>query len=479
MPPLSKSPPVIVWFRQDLRVVDHPALSAAVQSGAPVIPLFVLEDEAPANWTPGAASRWWLEGSLSALDTDLRARGSRLILRRGKALEVLAQVAAKTGASGVYFTRHYEPRLSAEESAIAEEFEQQRLMCRRFDGGLLFEPEAVRTRTGGPFRVFTPFYKACLAIKGIKDPLPGPDRIKTPPTWPDSEPLKNWRLRPSAPDWAKGLRDYWKPGSDEASARLDSFLENGLSTYPENRDRPDRPGTSTLSPYLHFGEISPRQVWHRARLWADVHADAGRDSTTYLRELIWREFSYHLLHHFPGIVEAPFNPGFSDFPWRQDAQALKAWQRGLTGYPIVDAGMRQLWRTGWMHNRVRMIVASFLTKHLLIPWQEGARWFWDTLVDADLANNSASWQWVAGCGADAAPYYRIFNPILQGRKFAPSGAYVRKWIPEIADLPDRVIHTPWESGIPVDSYPQPIVDHGFARQRALDIYKKFRIDSAR
>jgi deoxyribodipyrimidine photo-lyase len=479
MPPASDTPPVIVWFRQDLRIGDHPALTAAVQSGAPVIPLFVFNDTTTGRWTPGGASRWWLEGSLSALDTELRSRGSRLTFRRGNPREVLGRVTVQTGAASIFFTRQYEANHAAEELAVAAMCEQQGLLCRRFGGGLLFEPEAVRTKTGGPFRVFTPFYKACLAINDIKHPLPAPDKIKAPATWPDSEILKDWRLRPTAPDWAKGLRDQWRQGTDEASTRLDDFLENGLAAYPADRDRPDRAGTSALSPYLHFGEISPRQVWHRTSLWADSHSAVGQGKIAYLRELVWREFSYHLLHHFPHMSDAPFNPAFGDFPWRDDAQALRAWQRGMTGYPIVDAGMRQLWQTGWMHNRVRMIVASFLTKHLLVPWQDGARWFWDTLVDADLANNSASWQWVAGCGADAAPYFRIFNPILQGRKFDPSGAYVRKWVPEIADLSDRAIHAPWEDGIKVCGYPRPIVDHRIVRQRALDAYKTFRTKGER
>jgi deoxyribodipyrimidine photo-lyase len=479
MPPSSDTPPVIVWFRQELRIVDHPALTEAAKTGAPVIPLFIFNDKTAGSWTPGAASRWWLEGSLSALDADLRSRGSRLILRRGNTQQLLGCVASQTGAAGIYFTRHYEPHQAAEELTVAAMCEHQGLICRRFGGGVLFEPDAIRTKTGGPFRVFTPFYKACLATKGLKDPLPAPDKITPPPSWPDSETLKDWCLRPTAPDWAKGLRDHWQQGTNEASTHLEFFLGDALAAYLEDRDRPDRVGTSALSPYLHFGEISPRQVWHRTNLWADSHVAAGQGRIAYLRELVWRDFSYHLLHHFPHITEAPFNPAFEDFPWRDDAQAFRAWQIGMTGYPIVDAGMRQLWQTGWMHNRVRMIVASFLTKHLFIHWQDGARWFWDTLVDADLANNSASWQWVAGCGADAAPYFRIFNPILQGRKFDPSGDYVRKWVPEIADVPDRAIHAPWESGIQVDGYPRPIVDHRIARQRALGAYKDFRAKGER
>jgi len=480
MPSLSAQTPIIVWFRQDLRVGDQPALTAAVQSGAPVIPLFILDKKVAGNWTPGAASRWWLEGSLMALDKDLRSRGSRLILRWGNSQEVLESVAAKTGASGVYFNRHHEPFFVEEELAVATALEQEGLMCRRFGGGvLLFEPEMVRTKAGGQFRVFTPFYKACLVSKEINPPLPEPISIKAPPVWPDSEILTGWNLRPSGLGWTKGLCNHWKQGSGQASTILNLFLEKGVRTYPEDRDRPDREGTSILSPYLHFGEISPRQVWHQTLLRSNIRPDLNKGSNAYLRELIWREFSFHLLHHFPKIADEPFNPAFKSFAWKDDVQALSAWQKGMTGYPIVDAGMRQLWQTGWIHNRVRMIVASFLTKHLLIPWQDGARWFWDTLVDADLANNSASWQWVAGCGADAAPFFRIFNPILQGRKFDATGTYVRKWVPEIVNLPNRVIHAPWENRIYVDGYPRPIIDHRLARQRALNVFKNMRTETER
>jgi deoxyribodipyrimidine photo-lyase len=467
-------PPILVWYRQDLRVSDHPALAAGAEAGASVIPLFVLDDETPSRWRPGGASRWWLAGSLAALDAELRARASRLILRRGKASEVLGRLAEETGAAGVCFTRRYEPFHAQEEQTIAAEFEGQGLACRRFGGGLLFEPEAVRTKAGDPFRVFTPFYKACLAKDGIRDPLPAPGRIAAPESWPESEALEDWGLRPAAPDWAEGLRQAWRPGAAEAKARLEAFLEERVAAYAEDRDRPDRDGTSALSPHLHFGEISPRQVWQRTRHLAGSGDGADQGPIAFLRELVWREFSYHLLHHWPQIAAAPFNPDFAAFPWQGDQRALTAWQKGRTGYPIVDAGMRQLWCTGWMHNRVRMIVASFLTKHLLVPWQDGARWFWDTLVDADLANNSASWQWVAGCGADAAPYFRIFNPVLQGRKFDPAGGYVRRWVPELAGLPDAVIHAPWESRQRAAGYPEPIVDHKFARELALAAYAETR-----
>ena len=472
----SSRRPVILWYRQDLRVADHPALTAAVESGAPVLPLFVLDDATPGGWRPGGASRWWLAGSLAALDGELRARGSRLILRRGRAVDALGALVAETGAGGIVFTRRYEPAHAAEERALAEAWEARGLACRRFGGGLLFEPEAVRTKAGDPFRVFTPFYRACLAAAAPRAPLAAPARIPAPVAWPDSERLEDWRLRPTAPDWAQGLRARWRPGGAGAKARLEAFLDERLAGYAHDRDRPDRDGTSSLSAHLHFGEISPRQVWHGVRHLADAGRGEDGGGEAFLRELVWREFSTHLLAHWPDIAEQPFDPKFAAFAWREDAAALEAWQRGETGYPMVDAGMRQLWRTGWMHNRVRMVVASFLTKHLLIPWQAGARWFWDTLVDADLANNSASWQWVAGCGADAAPYFRVFNPVLQGRKFDPQGAYVRHWVPELRALPDQAVHAPWQAGASVPGYPAPIVDHAAARRRALAAFDQIRQD---
>ena len=461
--------PLLLWYRQDLRLADHPALSAAVASGQPVIPVYILDEETASPWAPGGASRWWLAGSLEALAADLKARGSRLILRRGRADLVLGQLAEETKAAGVTFTRRYEPQHRAEEEAIAADFSKQGISCRRFGGGLLFEPEIISNKAGRPFRVFTPFYKACLARGDIKAPLPAPSRIPAPAHWPKSERLEDWGLRPKSPDWAAGLREAWQPGSESAEDRLANFLEGPIGDYARDRDRPDRLGTSSLSPHLHFGEVSPRQVWHQVHLQAE-----GNGGQAFLRELIWREFSYHLLNHWPVITEQAFNPTFANFPWQDDAWGLGAWQRGETGYPIVDAGMRQLWATGWMHNRVRMVVASFLTKHLLISWNEGARWFWDTLVDADLANNSASWQWVAGCGADAAPYFRIFNPVLQGRKFDPEGRYLRQWLPRLAELPDRFVHAPWEASSPPAGYPAPIVDHAFARARALEAYAQTR-----
>jgi deoxyribodipyrimidine photo-lyase len=470
MPFAAPSSPLIVWFRQDLRIADHPALTAAAETGRPIIPLFVLDEQEGGCWSMGGASRWWLEGSLASLDGDLQTIGSRLILRRGKSHDVLKTMLTETGAAGLYFTRHYEPAHRSSEEALASNLEVGKVQCRRFGGALLFEPEAIKTKSGGAYRVFTPFSKACLAQGVGRAPLPAPESLTAPRNWPKSDTLRSWSLRPSAPDWAGGLRESWRPGSQAALHRLRDFLEERATEYASDRDRPDTEGTSCLSPFLHFGEVSPRQIWCRATLWADSHPETRGGIQAFLRELLWREFSYHLLHHRPEMTVHAFNPGFENFPWRTDDQSLRAWQTGMTGYPIVDAGMRQLWHTGWMHNRVRMIVASFLTKHLLLPWQDGARWFWDTLVDADLANNSASWQWVSGSGADAAPYFRIFNPILQGKKFDPHGIYVRQWIPELEGVPDKFAHAPWEGGIDVPGYPAPIVDHKFARQRALDTY---------
>jgi len=467
-------PPVIVWFRQDLRTTDHAALHAASQCGAPVVPLFIYDEQTPGRWTPGGASLWWLEGSLAELDNALQTMQSRLILRRGQALDVLASVVDEIGAKEIYFTRRYESENAAEEKIISEYLMDKGIECRRFGGALLFEPEAVKTKSGDPFRVFTPFYKACLAMEPVRDPLPAPDKLAPPKKWPRSDELKDWALRPTDPNWASGWEEYWQPGTAGAFSRLNDFVGDRLGAYDEDRDRPDRDGTSALSPHLHYGEISPRQLWQFVHRAADAQENAPKGRTAYLRELVWRDFSYHLLWHWPHITESPFNNRFADFPWRQDKETLEAWRSGKTGYPIVDAGMRQLWQTGWMHNRVRMIVASFLTKHLLIPWQEGARWFWDTLVDADLANNSASWQWVAGSGADASPYFRIFNPILQGQKFDPHGTYVRKWVPEIAELSDKHVHAPWESGVRIEGYPEPLVDHKWARQRALDAYAELK-----
>ena len=469
---IAQDPAIIVWFRQDLRISDQAALHAASQTAAPIIPLFILDDKSDVKWGMGSASLWWLEGSLIELNIALKSINSRLILRRGKPKDVLDNLLDQIDAKAVYFTRRYEPANAVEDQSVSEHLGDKGIECRRFGGSLLFEPEAIQKKTGGPFRVFTPFYRACLTTVHDKPALPAPKKLIAPETWPKSERLKHWDLRPVKSNWDSGFKDHWRPGTVQAFAKLKDFTKCRISEYAEDRNRPDRQGTSVLSPYLHYGEISPRQLWNFVGRFNDHPEQNSASNESFLRELIWREFSYHLLWHWPYITDVPFNQNFDGFLWRSDEKALKAWQSGNTGYPIVDAGMRQLWKTGWMHNRVRMVVASFLTKHLLISWQEGARWFWDTLVDADLANNSASWQWVAGCGADASPYFRIFNPILQGQKFDPEGSYVRQWIPELAGLPARYIHAPWKSGTRILGYPDPLVEHQFARRRALDAYAK-------
>lgn len=475
------SRPVIHWFRKDLRLADNPALSSAAGSGHPVLAVYVLEDAGSDLWAPGGASRWWLHHSLKALGKSLEELGNRLILRRGRPQEVLRELVTETGATTVYCTRLTEPHAIKTDSELADVLNELGAEFRALDGNLLFPPESVTTKNGEPYKVFTPFYNACLKRLPPPAPLPAPTRLLRPGKSIKSDSLNEWKLLPEEPDWSAGWLDMWMPGEAGALARLDSFLKRQATGYGTRRDRPDISGTSKLSPHLHFGEISPLLCWHQAL--ASVRPEAENDLKSFLRQIVWREFSHHLLYHWPTFPEEPFRQEFKFFPWVRNEEALRQWQQGLTGYPIVDAGMRELWATGWMHNRVRMIAASFLVKHLLIPWQEGAKWFWDTLVDADLANNSVSWQWVAGCGVDAAPFFRIFNPVLQGRKFDPEGAYVRRWVSELANLPNKYIHKPWAgskhtlegSGVSLGtSYPSPIVDHAVARNRALDMFRQLR-----
>jgi deoxyribodipyrimidine photo-lyase len=473
--------PIIVWFRNDLRLADHPALSAAAKSGAAVLPLYILDDATPGRLRMGGASRWWLNGSVAALNADLTKRGGSLCLRQGSAPEVLATLLADTGASAIHVTRGYEPWEMELEKAVARACEAAGAAFRVFGGRLLFEPEAIVTGDGKPYRVFTPFWKACLAAGAPRTPLPQPKRLRFAEA--KSDRLEVLKLLATRPDWAQGLRDTWQPGEARALARLGTFIKDRLANYADNRSRVDIDATSRLSPHLHFGEISPNQVWSAIGHAMSANARADRSAESYLREFGWCEFSYHLLHHFPNMPTEPLRPEFADFPGRDDPAALSVWRRGETGYPIVDAAMRELWHTGFMPNRARMIVASFLVKHLLIPWQRGADWFLDTLVDADLANNSASWQWVAGCGTDAAPYFRIFNPVLQGTKFDPNGDYVRRWVPELAGLPAPDIHAPWEAPEILlaqasvklgKTYPLPIVGHASARARALAAFASIR-----
>ncbi|HUB19979.1 MAG TPA: deoxyribodipyrimidine photo-lyase [Acidobacteriaceae bacterium] len=458
---------VLLWFRLDLRLADNPALRAAAATGLPVVPVFVWSDQ-DHEGAPGAASRWWLHQSLTRLDESLRARGSRLIVRRGPAVATLLQVAAQANARRAFWNRIYEPALLERETEIVEKLHAQGIAAETFNGSLLFEPGSIRTTTGGPFQVFTPFWKAAWNERGrVREILGAASQFPAPAAWPASQSIDGLELEPKI-DWAAKMRAAWTPGEEGARNRLRRFERGALNAYGDERDRPDHDGTSRLSPHLHFGEISPVQIWHA------LAPAAGAEG--YLRQLAWREFSYHLLCAHPETIRDPFNPQFRNFPWRRDAKRLAAWQKGRTGYPLVDAGMRQLWATGWMHNRVRMVVASFLVKHLLIPWQDGAAWFLDTLVDADLANNTMGWQWTAGCGVDAAPYFRVFNPVLQGEKFDPEGAYVREWVPELRTLPAGWIHKPWEApplllaaaGVTLgEAYPRPIVDHAEARAEAL------------
>ena len=478
-PFMSSATPAILWFRHDLRLDDQPALAAVLQSGRPVVPVYILDPEPADGRPPGSASRWWLHHSLESLAAKIEGLGGQLILRRGPAVNALRQLAEEIGAAAVYFTRAAEPDAAAVEKHLNATLGNT-VELHRFGGQLLFAPEQVLKDDDTPYRVFTPFWRACCRLPAPSVAIAAPTRWPAPDPSPASEQLADWQLLPTRPDWAVGLREAWQPGEAGAEAALDLFLDARVRDYKGDRDRPDRPGTSRLSPHLRFGEISPRRVWHAAEAHA-VRAGGGNGVEAFLRELGWREFSYHLLHHFPQLPDTPLRPEFSDFPWRDDDAALQRWQQGLTGYPIVDAGMRELWATGWMHNRVRMVVGSFLVKDLLLPWQQGERWFWDTLVDADPANNAASWQWVAGCGADAAPFFRVFNPTLQGQKFDPQGAYVRRWIPELEHVPDRLVHKPWEAGgddRPAPGYPQPIVDHAVARQRALAAFRAIKKPAA-
>jgi deoxyribodipyrimidine photo-lyase len=476
------TPPAIVWFRNDLRLADNPSLQAAMAAGHNILPVYVLDDSAAGDWKMGGASRWWLHHSLTSLAADLRARGAELVLRRGDAATIIPALAAEVGATELHAARSFEPAMRATDKAVDAALKAAGVAFKRHLSMSLLAPERIKNKTGGVYGVYTPFSKACfeaLSEAGIaEDSFPAPAKIPT-AGGVASDKLADWKLLPTKPDWAGGLRDSWSPGEAGAAALLARFLKDGIKTYDETRNLPGVNGTSRLSPHVHFGEISPRAVFRAARA-----AGSNNGVQVFLKELLWREFAIYLLWHNPELPDQPLRAEFSEFPWQDGGAALRAWQRGLTGYPIVDAGMRELWRTGWMHNRVRMIVASFLVKHLLIPWQEGEKWFWDCLAEADLAANAASWQWVAGCGADAAPYFRVFNPVLQGKKFDPDGAYVRKYVPELAGLPNEFIHCPWDAPESVltkarvtrgDTYPEPVIDLMQGRNRALAAYETIKI----
>jgi deoxyribodipyrimidine photo-lyase len=478
----SRRPVTIVWFRQDLRLQDNPALAAALVRGTPVVPVYILDDTGEGRWPMGGASRWWLHHSLAALDAGLRERSSRLVLARGESETVLRRLIRAMGADAVYWNHRFEPAAAGRDRALEARLGVE---AKSFNSALLFEPQTVRNKAGGPFQVFSPFWKHCLTL-AVDEPVELPTgAMPAPAKWTKSLDLAQLGLLPSV-RWDRDFVRTWKPGEAGAQARLRKFTAAAMAGYAEARDRPDVTGTSRLSPHLHFGELGPRQVWAAVKASARDSGvfPPGRGAQVFLSEVGWREFAHHLLHHFPHTSEAPLRTEFAAFPWQRNARQLRAWQQGRTGYPIVDAGMRQLWATGWMHNRVRMIVASFLVKHLRISWQSGAAWFWDTLVDADLASNTLGWQWTAGCGADAAPYFRIFNPILQGQKFDPDGNYVRRWVPELAKLSAKFIHHPWEAPVEVlagagltlgREYPQPIVNHGEARAAALTALQTMRV----
>lgn len=455
----------IVWFRRDLRLTDQSALLAAVARGRPITPVYILDDDTPKHRRMGGASRWWLHHSLQALDAALRERGSRLILRRGSSPQVLAQLAREVNASAIHCLRHYEPWWRNAERALQEILPVGTSLIRH-EGLYLVPPGSVKKGSGGQFKIYTPFWRALSQHMPPAKPRAAPNHIPAPAQWPDSDDLDSWGLLPSKPDWAGGMRDFWTPGETGAAERLENFLPRA-NRYQEKRNLPSIPGTSFLSPHLHFGEISPATIWHAAM-------DAGGSVETYLKELVWREYAANVILQFPEYGVRNARAAFDHFPWRDMGdsdvqQDYIRWTKGLTGYPIVDAGMRELWATGWMHNRVRMIAASFLIKHLLIDWRIGEQWFWDTLVDADYASNAVNWQWTAGSGVDSNMFVRIMAPLSQSEKFN-AGEYIRQWVPELGHLSDPYIHDPEEYGVRPTNYPAKIIGHRAARERALAAY---------
>ncbi len=474
----------IHWFRRDLRLADNSSLAAAITGGS-VTPVYIHAPDEEAPWQPGAASRWWLHHSLAALDASLRALGSRLVIRRGPALAALEMLVRETGATEVHWSRLYDPAIVARDTTVKAGLTAMGVVAESHAGHLLFEPWAIRNGSGDPYRVFTPFWRNCSPrLDGLPPPRPAPASLPAVPPGIHGETLESLGLLPRI-RWADGLAAAWTPGEDGAAAEIDRFTAAAIADYKEHRDRPDLAGTSRLSPHLHFGEVSPGQVLATVHAATQVPGPASftAGAESFVRELGWREFGHHLLYHFPHTTDEPLDARFAGLEWRDDPESLRRWQRGQTGIPIVDAGMRELWHTGWMHNRVRMIVASLLTKNLFTRWQHGARWFWDTLVDADLANNTAGWQWTAGCGADAAPYYRVFSPLLQAERFDPERSYLRRWLPELARLPDNWIHQPWDApeavlaaaGVELGrDYPLPLVDLRASRNDALLRFERLK-----
>jgi deoxyribodipyrimidine photo-lyase len=479
----------ILWFRRDLRLADQAALTAAVASGEPVVPVFILDDETPKHRRMGGASRWWLHHSLQSLDADLRKFGSQLILRRGNVCDVLPALVKETGATAVHCIRHYEPWWRNAERALRD-----LIPLKKHHGNYLMPMGSVKTGSGGDFKIYTPFWRALSAHMPPPPPLPIPvrvepsrdtvssrttdrhlddarcERIREPEAWPESDKLDDWNLLPTRPDWAGGMRDFWEVGEAAAHSRLDDFVSRA-KRYDEDRNFPSITGTSFLSPHLHFGEITPSQCWHATM-------GAGGSVEVFLKELVWREYAQNVITQFPDYGAKNARNAFDALLWRDVADPavaaeLKAWQQGCTGYPIVDAGMRELWATGWMHNRVRMITASFLIKHLLIDWRHGEQWFWDTLVDADYGSNATNWQWTAGTGVDSNMFVRIMAPLSQSEKF-DAAAYIRKWVPELAGLDEPAIHDPDEFGRRPRDYPAKIIGHKVARERALAAFAEIK-----
>lgn len=466
--------PIIIWLRNDLRLKDQPCFFEAAKRKKAIIPVYIYAPEEEGKWPFGAAAQWWLHHSLQSLKKDLKEQGVNLIIRKGNSLHQIEDLIKKSNAEAVFWTRRYEPYAIERDTKVKSALKNLNVEAISFNGQLLYEPWTISNKQGKPFQVFTPFYNHCLSLQPPREPIsitkliPCKNRI-------ESLSIEALKLLPKI-HWDKGLQERWTPGENAAHSMLNQFLKNSISNYVATRDFPAlEQGVSHLSPYLHFGEISPYQIWHAAK--------DKKNTEIYLRQLIWREFAHHLLYHFPFMPEKPLKENFKKFPWNYDNELLTKWQKGRTGYPIVDAGMRELWKTGWMHNRVRMIVGSFLVKDLLLPWQEGEKWFWDTLVDADMANNCFGWQWVAGSGADAAPYFRIFNPITQSEKFDPEGEYIRKYIPELKALSNEWIHRPWEAPPLIlkqaaitlgKDYPEPCVDHQKARERALQAFSRVK-----
>lgn len=474
----------ILWFHQDLRLEDNSAIAEAERAGHSLVPVFIWAPEEQGEWAPGAASNWWCHHALESLDADLKRRGSRLVIRQAQpgqsSEEVLLALAKETKADTICWNVRHDPRLRQRDATLAETLRSRSIDTRVTESTVLFSPDQIANKSGKPFQVFTPLWRHYQTLEIPRPAVSTLDRFQPATELPSSTGVKELGLLPKIP-WDTGFQTFWgTPNRETLTARLDTFATEAAAAYSERRDTPSDDGTSRLSPSLHFGQIGPRELWWRL---ASLPGDAQVIRDGILRQLVWREFAHQLLYHFPHTTTQPLREEFGAFPWEPSETFLQAWREGRTGYPIVDAGLRQLWQTGWMHNRVRMIVGSLLVKHLLQPWQEGARWFWDTLVDADLPNNTMGWQWIAGCGADAAPYFRIFNPITQGERFDPRGDYVRRYVPELAQIPHKFIHKPWELG-DLDllgcgvtlgkDYPVPILPHPEGRKRALDAFQRMR-----